>query len=140
MASIERQEYNRNYYQKNKDKLDSNAKKWRQNNPEKLKEFQKQYRLTEVYKKHRRRSVYYRYGLSLEQYEEMLKLQNGVCYICHQPETRKAWGKVKQLCVDHNHITNKVRKLLCDSCNLLLASVKENPTILKNAINYLENH
>ena len=68
----------------------------------------------------------------------MKKLQNGVCYICHLPETRKVWGTVKQLSVDHNHITGTIRKLLCNSCNHLLANAKENIDVLKAAINYLE--
>lgn len=52
-----------------------------------------------------------RYGLTKEDYDIMLKNQNGVCAICGLPETKKNFS------VDHNHNTDKVRGLLCQKCN-----------------------
>lgn len=51
------------------------------------------------------------YGITVEQYEEMLKRQKGGCAICG-----KRPGK-KRLHVDHNHETGQVRGLLCAKCN-----------------------
>ena len=44
----------------------------------------------------------------------------------------------KRLCIDHNHTTGKLRGLLCDKCNTGLGMYKENITLLKKAITYLE--
>ena len=43
----------------------------------------------------------------------------------------------KSLCIDHNHVTGKVRGILCKSCNLLIGNAKDNVDILKSAIVYL---
>ena len=53
----------------------------------------------------------HRYGLSLEQYNELAMKQNHKCAIC------KKIYKRRRLCVDHNHKTGVNRGLLCDSCN-----------------------
>jgi hypothetical protein len=75
------------------------------------------------------------HNLSTEQYEEMLRVQNGKCAICKGNETRKFW---KNLCIDHDHKTGKVRGLLCHHCNTMLGNVKDNPEILQSAIEYLK--
>jgi len=51
------------------------------------------------------------YGISIEQYEEMLDKQNGLCAICKTPP------QTKRLAVDHDHDTGEVRGLLCHRCN-----------------------
>lgn len=71
------------------------------------------------------------YNLTLEQYDLMLKEQNGVCFICNQPPSKKL------LAVDHCHKTNKVRKLLCSKCNTALGLVNDDIIILTNMIKYL---
>src|SRR6266851_2205326 len=63
--------------------------------------------------KTRRVRVLKRYGISEEEYERLLRLQNGVCAICK--EKPEGW-----LCVDHCHLTGKVRGLLCKNCNSAL--------------------
>ena len=62
-----------------------------------------------------------KYGLTLEQYEAMHNAQNGVCAICGKPNQNN-----RILCVDHDHKTGKVRKLLCTSCNSKLGIYEEN--------------
>ncbi len=80
------------------------------------------------------------YGITLEQYEQMLELQTGVCAICHRPEVAKnKWG-YKRLAVDHNHQTGKVRGLLCNNCNNGLGRMKDSKEILLQAALYLEQH
>ena len=81
------------------------------------------------------------YGITEVEYELMLKLQNGVCKICGQPETTRGRNsKIKKLAVDHCHMTCKIRGLLCDNCNQMLGKVKDNPEILRKAAEYLEKH
>ncbi len=90
------------------------------------------------------RSLNYKYnfGLSLEEYEIKLKVQNYVCAICEQPETvtYKDTGVVKNLAVDHCHITNKIRDLLCSKCNLFVGKLEDNIAILNKFTNYIEKH
>ena len=78
------------------------------------------------------------YGISLKDYNNMLKKQNGVCAICKKKETRKSNnGKIRVLSVDHNHQSGKVRALLCCDCNQALGMLKDNIKILNNMIKYL---
>lgn len=79
-----------------------------------------------------------KYGITVEDYENMLVSQNGVCKICHEPETRMYKGTTARLSVDHDHKTNKVRGLLCDACNGCLGRMKDSPLRLRAAADYLE--
>lgn len=77
------------------------------------------------------------YGITLDQYNQMIKDQNGQCAIC---KTDKPDGLGKQFNVDHCHKTGKVRELLCFSCNAFIGYSKENIESLKSAITYLTKH
>jgi hypothetical protein len=77
------------------------------------------------------------YGITGEQYAEMLKLSGGVCWICGRPPRRR------RLSVDHDHRIgkgkpNSVRGLLCFKCNLGLQRFGDNPDHLRRAADYLE--
>lgn len=80
-----------------------------------------------------------KYGLTPEQYTEMLESQNGVCAICGDPP---AGGNtsMSRLHVDHDHDTGKNRALLCGRCNTGLGQLREDVRILKNMIAYIEKH
>lgn len=80
------------------------------------------------------------FGITLEQYVQMSEHQNGVCAICHKPESVKFKGKVKALSVDHNHTTGKVRQLLCHRCNTAIGQVGEDESILLSMVDYLRRH
>ncbi len=56
-----------------------------------------------------------KYGLLLEDYEDLLHRQGGVCALCKSPPARD-----KSLCIDHCHDSGRVRGLLCNRCNSLL--------------------
>lgn len=73
------------------------------------------------------------YGLSKNDYLSLLKKQNYKCAICQSELI--PWNKGTH--VDHCHITNIVRGLLCHHCNLLLGNAKDNINVLKKAIEYL---
>jgi hypothetical protein len=91
-----------------------------------------------VIKRERRRQTgadrKHAYGLSLEQYNELVQKQGGVCAICGKPPTKRA------LHVDHCHQTSKIRGLLCRGCNLALGNMEEDISRLYKAIAYLERH
>jgi hypothetical protein len=71
------------------------------------------------------------FGISIDEYEEMVRLQNGVCKICGNPDRRRG------LAVDHDHSTGVIRGLLCSQCNTALGLFKDNPAVLGSAIQYL---
>ena len=74
------------------------------------------------------------YG-ELDQYRS----EHPVCEICGKTveETVKYEGKfaVKQLCIDHNHNTNKFRGLLCQVCNRQLGWYENNKEKINNYLN-----
>lgn len=82
------------------------------------------------YMSHRAWKLKNHYGLSVDDYERMQQNQKGVCKICQKPP-----GK-RRLAVDHCHTNNKVRALLCASCNTLLGVI-ENAAWRKLAEAYL---
>jgi hypothetical protein len=62
------------------------------------------------------------YGIDAEEYERMWVAQLGLCAICGDAES-KGRGRLH---VDHCHKTNKVRKLLCVTCNMALGVYERN--------------
>ncbi len=78
------------------------------------------------------------YGIALEFYDALLATQNGVCAVCHQPETELRRGTVKSLDVDHNHDTGQIRGLLCSACNTALGLLREDPLRIKALFEYIE--
>jgi hypothetical protein len=87
----------------------------------------------------KRAKLRYCYNLSPQQYQLLLEAQQGVCAICHQPETWKNQFGLCQLSVDHDHVTGQVRRLLCRQCNHWLA-ILEDPSFGTAAMAYLETY
>lgn len=66
------------------------------------------------------------YGITVDEYEMMLRAQGGVCAICGREEShRSRTGVVRRLTVDHDHSTGRVRGLLCHSCNVMLGFLRD---------------
>jgi len=112
------------------------SKKWRKENPEKCRAYLK----TKDAKKNARvRKKRYilkcRYGLTIEQWNDIFEEQKGICPICllHMDECVK-----KELHVDHCHKTGKVRGLLCSTCNKALGLFHDDFEMLERAIVYLK--
>lgn len=126
-----------------KAKRAASNKRWRLNNLEYLKVQQKLYRMSlSKSKRIRRRAVNRKsaikcaFGLSMEKYDSMRKEQNYCCAICNKSEKT-----LKQnLRLDHNHQTGKIRKFLCNNCNLLLGHSFDNIDVLQKAAEYLTIH
>lgn len=79
-----------------------------------------------------RRSLKRKYGITVEDYNDLLEHQRGGCAICFQ-DNASGW----RLAVDHNHDTGEVRGLLCRSCNTGLGHFGDNVDNLESAIDYL---
>ena len=90
--------------------------------------------------KMRLRHLEKKYGMSEQDYKNMLLQQGGVCKLCGGLETRvdKITGVVIQLAIDHCHETNKVRGLLCGKCNRALGGFQDRVDLLQKAIEYLK--
>jgi hypothetical protein len=73
-----------------------------------------------------------RYGITQDDYVKMLQAQGNRCAICGNENPNKRY----RLHVDHDHRTNKVRQLLCSSCNPKLGVV-EDSAFLERAAQYL---
>lgn len=79
-----------------------------------------------------------KYGITTEEYERILKEQDGCCKICGS-DSYQFHNKDKKLAVDHDHNTGKIRGLLCSPCNRGLGYFMDSKDLLKKAIEYL-NH
>lgn len=82
-----------------------------------------------------------KYGITVEQFNEMLEKQENQCKICSidLSHSRSA------ICVDHDHSCcptstacgRCVRGLLCHDCNTGLGRFKDSPELLRKAAEYL---
>lgn len=92
----------------------------------------KKFELTDRIKlKYQQYNFKFKYGITIDQYKIMLKMQNYVCAICEKPE------KLKNLSVDHCHNSKKIRGLLCSKCNRALGYFCDSISILEKAADYL---
>jgi hypothetical protein len=77
-----------------------------------------------------------KYGITTDDFNQMLKEQKHQCFICDSP-LGKGTGKYA---IDHNHTTGALRKILCQPCNAGLGMFKDSIELLCKAIMYLEDH
>lgn len=117
----------------NRDKTRANSAKFAKVNRDKCNAKLKRYR-KKYPEKEKSRRLKKRYGITLDDYNDMLKNQNECCDICKKHKT--TW-KIP-LNVDHCHTTGKVRGLLCGQCNRGIGIFEDNPDFLENAKKYLE--
>lgn len=87
--------------------------------------------------KHRANMLKYVYGLTPQEYEELLCMCDAKCMICGMSAKDHKETTGRFLCVDHNHHTGKVRGLLCNSCNTVLGKMQDSPKLLTKAATYL---
>ncbi len=128
--------YDPEYYQKNKDKIQTQQRRYYKANRDKI------IKRTAKWQRdnHKRASLIWKkselrrkYGITLEDWSRLYDMQKGLCAICSEVFISNSAAHV-----DHNHITNKVRGLLCRQCNTMLGFAKDDVLILQNAINYLK--
>jgi len=86
----------------------------------------------------RTRKLKYLYGLTPEQFDQIMAKQGGVCAICKKESSK--------FCVDHDHSCcpgkgktcgKCVRGILCDRCNLMLGFIEN--SLLEPALEYIKN-
>jgi hypothetical protein len=85
--------------------------------------------------KNRDLSLFKNYGITTEVYDEMFEKQNGLCAICGSDDYGNK--RVRYFFVDHDHVSNRVRGLLCSKCNQAIGLLGDSVENLKKAIEYL---
>ena len=81
------------------------------------------------------RRLKHRYGMTMEDYNVMLENQKGVCKICGKAPSSHP------LYVDHCHITNVVRGLLCAGCNTAVGQlVDKGHNFLNKLFKYVQSN
>jgi Pyruvate/2-oxoacid:ferredoxin oxidoreductase delta subunit len=114
-------ELSERWHEVNKEKALTVNTKWAKANPDKIKVIRRRY------------TAKTKFGMTLTEIDTLEKKHNSNCHICKKSSDRS-------LDIDHDHTTNKVRGLLCRTCNLILGLCKENKETLRSAIDYLTEH
>lgn len=83
----------------------------------------------------RSKRIQTQYGITAEQYNEMLADQEGVCAVCAEP-----CKSGQRLSIDHDHVSGLVRGLCCRSCNNGLGRFRDNKDFLVKAAIYIHRH
>ena len=112
------------YHKKNRPARLAYLAEWRAKNPDKARACGRTYALAS------------KYGITPDDYEAMVKAQDGRCATCR----RLPQGHWKRLCVDHCHETLVIRGLLCSACNVALGALEDDTEVLAAAIAYLRKH
>lgn len=152
-------EYQREYYQRNKERLNAKSKKyaidnkealtvtrkaWALLNKEKIQQKNKEEYQSLTPKERKDRDLRCKYGITLAQYDKMLKEQNNSCACCGITVdtllTKYPKSFHGSLVVDHDHETGKVRELLCSKCNTLVGYLEKRKELIPKAYEYINKH
>jgi hypothetical protein len=117
-----------NRYLKTREKVIARVTTWNKGHVEHRKRWKEEYIKSDLYLARR----VAKYGIDdPEIFKGLLEQQGNVCAICSRPFGSKGSQ------IDHDHITGKVRGLLCISCNMSLGGFRDNIELLSKAIDYL---
>jgi hypothetical protein len=126
----------RDWGRKNTERNRARAREWAAANPEAVAK-----RRVDWYCKNkkiqRKSTIKRKYGLTPEQYEAMRIAQKDLCAICREPDT---YSSTSGLCVDHCHVTGRVRGLLCNRCNRAIGLMRDDERVLQAAAGYIRHH
>lgn len=126
----DRRAQQRRWRRNNPEKAKEHGRKWKAKNPDKMLGYSNKWNRLNPEGVHRKR-IKYLYGITTEQYDNLLKSQDGKCAICNSP------GNGIRLDVDHCHETKAIRGLLCRKCNQGIGLLGNNTGRLASAIDYL---
>jgi hypothetical protein len=82
-----------------------------------------------------RRTLWSEHRLTVEDFARLANEQKCRCAVCGDKLDFDRFTHV-----DHDHLTGRVRGLLCHCCNVLLGMADESREILQSAILYLTFH
>jgi hypothetical protein len=118
----------------NREKLDAAKRAWEAANPE-LVSMQRTRRRIKRMNTMVNSGLRYHYSVTLQNYNEILEIQEGVCAICGELRTT---SRINRLVVDHDHESGELRGLLCHRCNCGLGYFGDNLANMRRAVAYLE--
>jgi len=121
---------NRAYYLAHKEDIIAKSKQYYKNNKESIKKYRQEKNIKEEVYRVKNLS---KFGISIEEYQDIYDKQNGSCAICNN-----VCVTGRRLAVDHDHTTNKVRGLLCGKCNMAIGLMRDDIYLLKKSIIYLQ--
>lgn len=124
---------NKNGYDTCKACHSSNTKKYQKADPRKLDKKNKDW-YTRNASKIRDRRYKKVYGISEQQYNEMLVKQNYCCKLCGAHKDNFSYA----LNVDHCHKTGKIRGLLCGPCNTAIGRFGDDVAGVERVLKYLK--
>jgi len=101
-------------------------RRWTEENPDRVREYREKDTWTLAKRCARR-------GITPEQLVDQFERQECCCAICKQEVA------LMDSAIDHNHETGEFRGVLCRQCNRALGMFKDSPTVLRNALDYLED-
>lgn len=137
---MNRQAYAKKYYLEHKEEYRKRAKSWRESNKEHLKQIRKKWRIANpdktrqhpinFIKRNPDHFLRVRYGITQQDYDNILIKQKGTCAIC---------SNITRLAVDHDHKTGKIRGILCFKHNTSLGHFNDSIEELEKAIKYLKD-
>lgn len=116
------------------------SRAWQGRNPERVKERRRTYyRADPAAQRERTRRAQYKrqYGITIEQFDLMLSAQDDKCAICEITSAEYLDRTQRLFAVDHDHETGQVRGLLCNPCNTALGLLRDSPSLVQRAANYL---
>lgn len=136
-VSEKRKDYMKQYFLQHQVKMTQGWKRYYELHKEEIKQKNKIYYQLNIerLREQRRDRDYKRlYGISFTQKQQLFIGQGEKCLIC-----KKSILNIRLAFVDHDHVTKKVRGILCPRCNWVLGAVQDNTQLLENAIKYLSN-
>lgn len=84
-------------------------------------------------------NLWRRYGVTRQFVVELFQKQSGKCAVCDSP-VEDYFTKKKSTHLDHDHVTGKVRGILCNKCNFGLGIFQDKPELLRKAAEYIEKN
>lgn len=103
---------------KDPEKIRARNRQWRKDNPEQWRRIKRNSDLKRLY------------GISMHEYEHLIRQQGNACAICRGPLTPFPY-------VDHDHLTGEVRGVLCGPHNLAIGLLQDDPELAEQLVRYL---
>jgi hypothetical protein len=122
------------WYAANREREIARVKAWQQANPDRVNASQRARHLANP-NRAREGHLRRKFGLSLEDYDQLLATQGGVCGICLEPPRPG-----ESFHVDHHDERDGVRGILCVRCNNALGQLREDIAIAERAVDYLASN